>query len=194
VIYVGQIIPAKGVDVLLDAVESLRRRGRDVTLDIVGALDGWETPSERGYRQTLRERAATPALTGAIAFLGHREDVPTLMSRASIHCCPSRPETREGFGLVVLEAKLAGLPSVVGCSGALPELVEHGENGWICDPLTADAIAEGLDLFLTDSPRLLRAGRLARESAAMYSQTRFDAAWQSVFAIDGTSAHESFAR
>jgi glycosyltransferase involved in cell wall biosynthesis len=194
VIYVGQIIPAKGVDLLIDAVELLRRRGRDVTLDIVGALDAWETPLERGYRQALRDRAETPALNGAVAFLGHREDVPALMSRASVHCCPSRPETREGFGLVVLEAKLAGLPSVVGYSGALPELIDHRENGWICDPVTADSIAEGLDFFLTDSPRLVRAGRRARESAAMYSQTRFDAAWQSVFAIDGADAHESFAR
>jgi glycosyltransferase involved in cell wall biosynthesis len=166
VIYVGQLIPVKGVDLLLEAIAFLRRSGTDISLDVVGALDGWESPSERGYRRALLERASAPDLKSAVAFLGHREDVPMLMNRAVIHCCPSRPEMREGFGLVVLEAKLAGLPSVVGCSGALPELIEHGATGWICDPVNADTLAEGLHTFLRDPPRLEQAGRLALESAA----------------------------
>ena len=41
------------------------------------------------------------------------------MARASVHCCPSLPDIREAFGLVVLEAKAAGLPSVVTPSGNL---------------------------------------------------------------------------
>ena len=194
IIYIGQIIPVKGVDLLLEAVAALRERGRDVTLDVVGALDGWETPADRGYRQRLRDRAAAPDLQGAVAFLGHREDVPSLMKRASLHCCPSRPEMREGFGLVVLEAKLAGLPSVVGRSGALPELIDHGRNGWVCDPLAVTTLAEGLDVFLSDPDRLRNAGRLARESAAAYSQARFDNAWRSVFAVDLANVHASYAR
>ena len=135
-----------------------------------------------------------PDLRGAVAFLGHREDVPSLMNRASLHCCPSRPEMREGFGLVVLEAKLAGLPSVVGRSGALPELIDHGRNGWVCDPLAVTTLAEGLDVFLGDPDRLRNAGRLARESAAAYSQARFDNAWRSVFAVDVANVHASYAR
>ena len=113
VIFVGQIIPDKGLDLLLDAIALLRARGIDATLDVVGEIDGWEAPEYRGYRAALRDRARQPDLAGAVKFLGYREDVPTLLGRASVHCCPSRPEHREGFGLVVLEAKLAGLPSVV---------------------------------------------------------------------------------
>lgn len=194
IIYVGQIIPMKGVDLLLEAVATLRAHGRDVSLDVVGALDGWETPADLGYRQGLRDRASAPDLNGSVNFLGHREDVPMLMKRASIHCCPSRPEVREGFGLVVLEAKLAGLPSVVGRSGALPELIDHGANGWICDPVSAETIAEGLDRFLGEPDRLARSGCLARESASAYTQARFDGAWRNVFAQDEASAHASYAR
>ena len=182
VVYVGQLIPVKGVDLLLEAVAILRHRGSAVTLDVIGALDGWESPSERGYRRGLLDRASAPDLKDAVAFLGEREDVPFFMNRAAIHCCPSRPAMREGFGLVVLEAKLAGLPSVVGRSGALPELIEHGTTGWICDPVSAEKLAEGLNAFLCDSKRLEHAGRLARQSAAAYSQTRFDTAWRNVFA------------
>ena len=88
-------------------------------------------------------------LDGAVSFLGCSEDVPALLSRASLHCCPSRPEQREAFGLVVLEAKLSGLPSVVTPSGNLPELIEHGRDGWVCPRADAEALAEGLACFLT---------------------------------------------
>jgi glycosyltransferase involved in cell wall biosynthesis len=182
VIFVGQIIPEKGLDLLLDAVAMLRQRGHNVTLDVVGDMDGWEAPEYRGYRQQLRERSERHDLAGAVSFLGWREDVPPLMARASIHCCPSRPEQREAFGNVVLEAKLSGLPSVVGPSGDLPELVTHRENGWVCGEATPEAFAEGIEFFLRRPDKLSAAGQAARESAAMYSAERFCEAWAQVFA------------
>src|SRR4029077_1495766 len=50
VIFVGQIIPDKGLDLLLDAIGLLRGRGIDATLDVVGDIDGWEAPQYQGYR------------------------------------------------------------------------------------------------------------------------------------------------
>ena len=182
VIFVGQIIPEKGLDLLLDAIGLLRARGLDATLDVVGDMDGWEAPGYRGHRASLRERAARPDLRGAVEFLGWREDVPALMSRASVHCCPSRPEQREAFGNVVLEAKMSGLPSVVLPSGDLPELVEHRRTGWVCEQVDAATLAEGLEFFLTRPEELARAGRAAHESAAAYSAERFAAAWTGIFA------------
>ncbi len=182
VIFVGQIIPAKGLGVLLDAVAILRREGRDVTLDVVGDIDGWEAPEYRGFHARVRARAAMPDLAGAVEFLGWREDVPQLMARASVHCCPSLPEMREAFGLVVLEAKLAGVPSVVLPSGYLPDLVAHRSDGWVCSAPTADALAEGLRYFLDDQRRLDSAGQAARDSARRFDSDRFADAWQQVFA------------
>jgi glycosyltransferase involved in cell wall biosynthesis len=183
IIFVGQIIPEKGVDVLLDSVALLRARGVDATLDVVGDMDGWESPVYRGHRASLRARAASPDLEGAVNFLGWREDVPTLMSRASVHCCPSLLEQREAFGNVVLEAKMSGVPSVVTMSGDLPELVSHGDDGWVCPEITASALAEGLEFFLKRPDDLARAGRAARISAANYSEGRFAAAWSAVFGL-----------
>jgi len=181
VIYVGQILPEKGLDLLLEAVALLRSRGYDVTLDVVGDMDGWEAPSNRGYHDRLRQRAGRPDLAGAVAFLGWREDVPALMGRASIHCCPSRPEQREAFGIVVLEAKLSGLPSVVGPSGELPDLIVHGENGWVCQDPSAGAFAEGIEYFLGDAAALAAAARAARASVAAFSGERFSDSWSQVF-------------
>jgi glycosyltransferase involved in cell wall biosynthesis len=181
VIFVGQIIPEKGLAPLLDAIAMLRATGVDATLDVVGDMDGWEAPAARGYRAAIRERAGRADLDGAVSFLGWREDVPELMSRASLHCCPSLPEQREAFGNVVLEAKGSGLPSVVTPSGDLPELVAHRVDGWVCEEASAEAVAEGLQYFLRCPQERVRAGTAALASAERYSAERFGAAWHAVF-------------
>jgi glycosyltransferase involved in cell wall biosynthesis len=181
VIYVGQIIPDKGLEILLDAMAILRSRGVEATLDVVGDMDGWESPSFRGYRARLRERANRSDLHGAVTFLGYREEVPALMARASVHCCPSLPAIREAFGLVVLEAKAAGLPSIVTQSGNLGTLVDHRRTGWVCREATAADLAEGLGFFLLDPSRLAAARVAAIASAGDYSEERFASAWATMF-------------
>jgi glycosyltransferase involved in cell wall biosynthesis len=178
---VGQIIPPKGVDVLLDAVALVAKQGFDVTLDIVGLIDGWESPSYGGHREAIRRRARAADLVDRVRFLGQREDVPALMAEASIHCIPSRPEQKEGFTVVTLEAKRAGLPSVVTRSGALPEMVQHTVDGWICHDVTPEAIAEGLVYFLSDPARAQQAGDAAMASERLYSRDRFSAEWAAIF-------------
>ena len=97
-------------------------------------------------------------------------------------CCgPSPPEIREGFGLVVLEAKAAGVPALVGPSGALPDLIEQGVDGWVATAGTAEAVAEGLAVLL-DPERRARASAAARRSAARFDPARFAHAWQAVLA------------
>ena len=91
------------------------------------------------------------------------------------------PEQREGFGVVTIEAKQAGIPSVVFPTGALPELIEHGRDGWVCRAVTAEALADGVAYFLSDPERLARAARAARDSLARFSRDRFAVAWWSIF-------------
>jgi glycosyltransferase involved in cell wall biosynthesis len=184
IIYVGQIIPPKGLDVLLDAVGLVVKQGFDVTLDVIGTIDGWESPSYGGYRESIRQRAGAADLADRVRFLGQREDVPALMAEASVHCIPSRPEQKEGFTVVTLEAKRAGLPSVVTQSGALPEMVRHAVDGWVCSEVTAAAIAEGLVYFLSDPERARRAGNEALASERVYNRDRFSAAWAEIFSAE----------
>src|SRR4029453_9603256 len=115
-----------------------------------------------GYRASVRARADQADLAGCVRFLGLREDVPMLMATALVHCLPSRLEQKEGFTVTTLEAKHAGLPSVVTACGALPEMVRHTVDGWVCAEVTASAIAEGLGYFLSDPERARRAGEEAR--------------------------------
>ena len=184
VVYVGQIIPEKGVAELLDAIALLRSRDISVHLDIVGEMSGWSSPRYVHYRDAVRVRAERPDLAGAVRFLGWREDVPAILASAAVHCCPSQPQQREAFGIVNLEAKLAALPSVVTPVGALPELVQHGVDGWICRDTTAGALAEGLAYFLEEPNRARQAGESARQSAARFDRGRFERAWAEVFSVE----------
>jgi glycosyltransferase involved in cell wall biosynthesis len=181
IIYIGQIIPEKGLDLVLDALGILVSRGYDVGLDVVGDMEGWAPPAYVRHRETLVARAGLRDLAGRVRFLGWRADVPDLLARASLLCCPSRPELREGFGLVVVEAKLAGVPGIVCPTGALPELIEHGEDGWVASEVSAAALAGGLEYFLKDPVRLQRARHAARRSTERFSRDRFAEAWWAVF-------------
>jgi glycosyltransferase involved in cell wall biosynthesis len=108
------------------------------------------------------------------------------MARSAIHCIPSRRRQREAFGIVVIEAKQAGIPSVALPSGALGELITPGEDGWVCEDETAPALADGIEYFLSPD-RLARAMTAARASAAAYDRSRFERAWQSIFSAPGPS-------
>jgi glycosyltransferase involved in cell wall biosynthesis len=191
-VFVGQIIPPKGLHVLLDAVGEMVARGANVTLDVVGNINGWTHPVFGDYKEQLKLRAARPDLDGRVCFLGWRQDVLEVISQAELHCCPSLPEIRESFGLVVLEAKLAGVPSVVFRSGALPEIVTDGVDGWICESPTSAALAARCLEVLGDRQALAAAAEAARQSASRFDGARFASSWRTVMGIpagDGTSVN-----
>jgi len=187
-IFIGQIIPEKGLHVLLEAVALLAGRGVAVSLDVVGDVEGWISPTYGDYREVLKARAARPDLADRVRFLGFREDVPALLGQAVLHCCPSLPDQREAFGLVVLEAKAAGVPSVVFPTGALPELVTHGVDGWVCAASTPASLAEACETLLRDPIERARLAVNARHAAGGFSAPAFAEAWRGVFDLENTEA------
>jgi glycosyltransferase involved in cell wall biosynthesis len=180
VVFAGQIIPPKGLHLLLDAIGMLAARQVEVSLDVIGDLDGWISPVYGAYRDEIRYRASRDDLAGRVRFLGWRDDVIEVMAEAAVHCCPSLPEIRESFGLVVLEAKAAGVPSVVFPSGALVEQVTDGVDGLVCASPTADALAEAIGTFLADPAWLNEAGAAAAKSASRFDQATFARSWWGV--------------
>ena len=82
-------------------------------------------------RETVRARAASLGLEGAVRFLGLRDDVPELLGAADAFVLSS---AWEGLPIAVLEAMAAGLPVVATAVGGVPELVRSGETGWLVAP------------------------------------------------------------
>jgi glycosyltransferase involved in cell wall biosynthesis len=160
IIYVGQIIPEKGVLEFLEALALLQRRDIRFTACLVGRVHGWEHSIHKGYKEAVRAKVAALGHE-TVQLLGEREDVLFLMRSAAVHCCPSQERQREGLANVVLQAKAAGIPSVVTPSGALPEMVRHRVDGWVCRGFASEDIAEGLAHFLLNAEAARSAGQEA---------------------------------
>lgn len=179
--FVGQISESKGVPVLVEAARKLLSSGRDVVVWLAGDYS-WQNPmAEKLIAEIKRDK-----LENRIRFLGHVEDVHGLLSRADIHAFPSLQP--EGLPNVVLEAKRAGIPSVVFPAGGAPELIGHKTDGWICDASNAESLVKGADYFLDNAEARKRAGLAARESVEKrFGVERFKQQWTQVFLTNESS-------
>lgn len=176
VTYVGRLTPAKGITQLFEAALALVRERADVEFCFAGDYE-WRNP----FAKELVQKVESLGLDDRVKFLGETEDVLELLAASDVHVLFS---TEEAFGLVVLEAKSQGVPSVVSPGGALPELVEHGVDGYVCGDFTTAALREGIEYFLTDKTARLRAGRSASESMQKFARERIGKRWSRVLGLD----------
>jgi glycosyltransferase involved in cell wall biosynthesis len=150
-VYVGQITKQKGLPELIDAMIDLK--GEPVELAIVGG--SVYTSSMESHLQSISTRKGL-----AVTWAGRVDDPTPFYEWADIHIAPSVYE--EPFGLVVVEAKRSGIPSIVFPSGGMKELVEHDVDGWICDDKTSSAIAYCVRQAINQRSELPMMGAAAR--------------------------------
>lgn len=125
VIFAGRLIKEKNIDVLIKSIALTRDSIPDIKCLIIG--DGPE-------RSSLEKLTRNLDLEGNIHFLGflnRSEDVFSYMKSSKVFVLPS---TREGFGIVVLEANACGLPVVTVShpKNAAADLINDGKNGFLC--------------------------------------------------------------
>lgn len=145
-LFVGRLVPEKGVDTLLEAWRRFDGRRR---LLVVG----------RGPLAGRVRRA-----TGGVELLGGcpRDRVVALMREARVLVFPS--EWYEGFPLTLVEAYATGLPVIASGLGAMREIVDHGRTGLHFSPGDADELAARLRWAVEHPAEMARMGRRARES------------------------------
>jgi N-acetyl-alpha-D-glucosaminyl L-malate synthase BshA len=97
-------------------------------------------------------RARELGLAERIYFLGKQDDVAQVVSLADIMLLPSE---KESFGLVALEAMACGVPTIGSTAGGIPELVSHGETGYLAPIGDTEQMAEYAVKLLSD-PQLYR--------------------------------------
>lgn len=179
VTFIGQLAAHKGVNVLLEAAEIMLRAGRNVVFWMVGKPSWDEDEFE-----AIKKHAADSGLSDRIVFWGYQDRIAAILERTDIHVCPSL--FQEPLSNVVVEAKQHGKPSVIFPSGGLPELVEHGVDGYICEQRDAQGLAAGIEFFLVDAERRVSAGIAARRSLEeKFGQERFKREWAEVFLATG---------
>ncbi|MFL5474887.1 MAG: glycosyltransferase family 4 protein, partial [Gemmatimonadales bacterium] len=153
ILYAGNLLPSKGVDLLLAAAATLKGRGVQYELKILG-----EGPAQ----QSLRSQADRLGISNHIIWSSFvpQERMPQEYGASTVTVLPTRGRA-EGLGLTLVEALLAG-SSVVGTrAGGIPEVVHDGVTGLLAaeDPID---LANQLERMLNDQTlraRLTRAGR-----------------------------------
>ncbi|MCG5471617.1 glycosyltransferase family 4 protein [Micromonospora sp. LAH09] len=155
IVCVGRVTRHKRVDLVLDAVGQLRPERPDLRLDIVGGGPDVET-----IRRQVDERG----LADVVTVHGHLPSAErdALLAAAWLHVSGS---WGEGWGLVVVEAAAAGLPTVAFDVDGLRDAVRPGRTGWLVseggDP--AGNLAAGLDRALDSVAAPGEADRMAIE-------------------------------
>lgn len=124
VLYVGRVIPRKGVDVLLQAMALVLRRHPRARLVVAGG-----TWAGRGHPYHRRLAVLARPLGRRVRALGavRHQSLPGVYWAADCLVCPSQEP--EALGLVNLEAMATGLPVVASGAWGIPEAVKDGETG-----------------------------------------------------------------
>jgi glycosyltransferase involved in cell wall biosynthesis len=147
---IGNLWRVKGHRTLVEAAKEIAAR-----IPRVKFLCAGEGP-EREY---LERRIAELGLENTVHLLGHRLDIPAILSRSRAACLCS---SAEGLSNAVMEAMASSLPIVATAVGGNPELVRPGENGLLVPFGDARALAGALVQLLSDGEAVAEMGRRGR--------------------------------
>ncbi len=158
VMLAARMLVDKGVGEFVEAARRLREQGRAARFVLVGAPD----PDNRRSipARTLERWRSAPG----IEWWGHRDDMPSVLSQASIVCLPSY---REGLPKVLIEAAASGRPIITTDVPGCREVVRDGFNGLLVPARDPAALASAIGRLLDEANtcRLMgaRSRRIARE-------------------------------
>ena len=143
ILFMGRLVYEKGVQNLIAAMPKVLASYHDAKLVIAG---------KGGMLDELRAQADYLGISNKVYFAGYMngKDVERMYKAADIAVFPS---TYEPFGIVALEAMLAGIPVVVSDVGGLNEIVDHGVNGMKSYAGNPNSLADSI-LSLLYNPQL----------------------------------------
>jgi glycosyltransferase involved in cell wall biosynthesis len=143
ILYVGWIIPEKGVFDLLDAMAILRKEHPEARLRLVGPLFG----KEDYWNSAVVDRG----ISTQVEYLGAFSDRQSLIhefDKSSIFVLPSH---FEGFPVALLEAITMGLACVGTSVGGVPDILNHGKAGIVVAPKAPIELAKAMKVLLEDN-------------------------------------------
>lgn len=169
-LFVGRLVPQKGLDVLLDALSLLTRDVR-WTLTLAGDGPEWTRLVAQAARNGVHDR---------IKFLGwsSKEQLAQIYRSADVFVLPSRDE---GMSNALLEAMATGLPVVCTDVAGMRDVITDGENGLIVPPVHPPALMAALAELMPDAGRRAAMGRAARNRVVrQFSWTRAAKSWRDI--------------
>ena len=153
----GRLTPVKGPEYLIQAAEEITAVRQDVWFVFLG---------DRELRDQLEAMVEQLGLKGNVKFLGWRHDVADVMSVFDIFVLPS---LNEGMGRVLVEAMVLGKPIVASDVGGIPDLVTHGENGFLFPVGDVGALADGINRLIQSPGMRKKMEKCGENRAVDYS-------------------------
>ncbi|MEB4800905.1 glycosyltransferase family 4 protein [Acinetobacter soli] len=147
-LYVGGLSQRKGLSYIFDAIQDLTDY---FELTVVGRGDIDSCPA---LQRALGKHHYIPALAHA--------DILDLMAKSDIFLFPS---LFEGFGLVITEAMSQGTPVITTDRTCGPDVINHGENGWLIESGSKDQLKDCLVNIMKNPDQLETLGKAARLTA-----------------------------
>ncbi len=153
VLFVGNLVPVKGLEFLFRAFAKLNRS--DAALYLVG--DG-------ELRESLSSQMVTLGIQEATVFVGRRphEEIPLWLSAAS---CLVMPSMNEGFPTLLPEAMLCRVPIVATNVGGIPELLMHGETGLMVPHGDVESLVQAIKIIFSERKQVDRMVNQAERAA-----------------------------
>ena len=147
--FFARIDPCKGVDILLKAWKIVVSEIPKATLELYGRGNVTESEEEFAAFNVHFKGTVPPS------------QVRTLMRSAMLTVLPSR---MDNCPLAVIESLAEGTPVVATNVGGIPEIITHGENGFLVEPEKEDELAQAIIMILQDMP--------LREKLSMGARTK----------------------
>lgn len=130
---IANFAPFKRHEDFIRMAAAMLKRRQDLEFWIVG-----EDTQGTGRRAALEELSRDLGANAAVKFLGHRSDIPDIMRQLHLVVVPSEFEP---FGRVVIEAMACGRPVIGSNDGGIPEIIDHGDTGYLVEVGDADGFA-----------------------------------------------------
>jgi glycosyltransferase involved in cell wall biosynthesis len=153
ILFIGNLIPRKGLHILLGGLAHLPQGTWQ--LEVAGSL-----AMDLSYAHSIQRQIAESGLTAQVTLCGPLFDSDLAARLAHSHLL-AVPSSYEGFGITYLEGMGFGLPAIATTAGAASEIIAHGQDGFLVPPDDPTALAHYVDYLRQDRERLAQMGLAA---------------------------------
>jgi glycosyltransferase involved in cell wall biosynthesis len=159
-LFVGRLIESKGVRELLKACSLLVQKGSDCFSVVIVGTGADE--------EDLHHEASTLGLNHIVHWVGavNYGSLGSYYRSSDVFVFPTLDDI---FGVVLLEAMCFGKPILCSRYAGSKELVEHGSNGFVCDPLNHQELADYMERFIRDPGLSVRFGARSKEIISRFT-------------------------
>jgi len=156
VLFASRLLSTKGVLEFVEAAQLIKQKGLRARFAIAG------TPDPGNPASISSEQIDLWRTSQAVEIWGWQSDMPITLAKADIFCLPSY---REGVPNALLEACACGLPIVTTDVPGCRDVVKHKANGFLVPPRASQALAEAIEILLSDPTLRDKMGKTGRQIA-----------------------------